>query len=89
MFPSGEGINGSYYDEERDTNEPSYYRRNFIKDPLYYHHRVYIAIEHETEKALLVRDEQGLYWVPKKLMIIEDKYCHQYNKFEIKYLKED
>jgi len=90
MFPFDGGVNGDApYNDEWEFNGPDSSRRSFIKDPLYYHHRVYITIERSTEKALLVRDEVGIYWVPKKLLIMNEKHCHQYNKFKVKYLEED
>ena len=89
MFPFSGEINGDAYNDEWEFNGPdSGQKREFIKDPLYYHHRVYVTIKHETEKALLLQDEYGIYWIPRKLLIMDNEHCHQYNKFKIKYLEE-
>jgi len=88
MFPFSGGINGDAYNDEWEFNGPDSQKGNFTPDPLYYHTRIYIDIEHETERAYLLSDDKGKYWIPKALIKIEGGNCYQFNKFKIKYLEE-
>lgn len=87
------GLNGDpdYPDEEQfygDGGDYSRYKkRNFVKDKWYYHHNVYVEIIYQTEKAYLVKDSTGQYWVPKALIHFSKEHAtKQYAKFEVKYL---
>lgn len=58
--------------------------RYYLTNSLDYHRKVEITIVHETNKAYLVKDSIGEYWIPKKLLIQEQ---YQWRNFKPKYLK--
>lgn len=99
MFPFGGGLNGDdfYPNDEEEFNGPcyesynsSYYKHNFKIDKWYYHKKVDIKLIFSTDKAYLVQDCNGKYWIPKKLLYLrEGKKARQYTKFEVKYLKDE
>ena len=92
IFPFSGGLNGDdfYLGDEEEFNGPGYGEQygklSFIKDEWYYHINVYVKLIHKTEKAYLVEDEKGQYWIPKKLLNLKER--KQYAKFEVKYIKQ-
>lgn len=75
--------------DEYVTHGPDPTPINFTKDPLYYHKRVYVKLKEETEKAYLLTDEKGDYWIPKKLITIKREHCYQWNKFKPIYIDKE
>ena len=95
MFESGEGINGHYYNEERDgQNEYEYYHRPAFVPSRYYYHTLTrkLNVIHETELAYLLQDSVGKFWIPKRLCLFtegSDTEAHIWNKFKIFYLEDE
>ena len=45
-------------------------------------------VKHETEKALLIEDNKGKFWIPKTLITaISHNYFSYVSDFDIKYIK--
>ncbi len=65
--------NEYYESEEQETSRP-----RSKPDPDFYHQPFSelfktIAVEHETEKAILFYTNKGSFWCPKKMVRIKDK----------------
>lgn len=99
MFPFDGGLNGDNFDPyDKDDRSPgyanNYEQRPFIKDELYYHHQVDVKVVHESNKAYLMKDEHGEYWIPKALILcIKTPYdgngsWYQWDKFNVNYLED-
>ena len=93
MHPFDGGLNGDpigSHSDEWEFNGPDYYgNQKFTADPLYYFSRLYeVQVEYETDKAYLMLDTKGKWWVPKQLLKIDDDKAYLFNKFKIKYLEE-
>lgn len=71
--------NGAEYDPT-DFYEPEF-RGNSL-----YHHTKYIAKEiSRTEKAILMEDDNGQFWVPKKLVRYKGETIYIWENFEPSY----
>ena len=101
MFGANGGLNGDgffgeeygddFFDEEnqRDPYYKKNYSNDFVKDKWYYHKKVRVEVVNETQKAYLLKDARGKFWIPKALVKIRsNKKARIYIKFEPKYLLE-
>lgn len=89
MFPFSGGLNGDSfdpYDEDDSRGYCHYSKKPFKKNRWYYHKKVKVEIIKETEKAVLLKDEKGEYWIPKKLIHFGETTTRQWIKFKPKYL---
>lgn len=86
------GLNGDPDCPDEDTfYDNGGYENNytpFVKDPWYYYKEVKVEKIHETKKAVLVRDEYGKYWIPKKLIHFYDDFAYQLRAFNEDYLED-
>ncbi len=94
FYLDGEGLNGHCYNEELDLGGEYYNscKRPFNQNHNYYHSKYYdLKIIHQTEKAYLLENNSGKFWVPKKLCRFKNKEkteAYIWKNFEIKYLEE-
>lgn len=80
-FYNGPSDGGSYNNQTWDISNLKY-------DKWYYHHKVRVDIISSTDKAWLLQDKLGQYWIPKKLIHIRThKRARQWNGFKVEYLK--
>lgn len=76
-FLDAEGLNGHFAGPDDDDcgDDPGY---TYGVDPNYHHVMMFHpsdkpSVEHETEKAVLFRVTDGLFWCPKSLLRRYDK----------------
>lgn len=56
-------------------------------DDLFYHHRISVLIVASTDKAYLLENSKGQYWIPKKLIKEVNGSLYQWDQFNLKYLE--
>jgi len=82
------GLNGDDFGPPMGHEFDGIDGEHFTPNELFYHSRFYGEFLSETDKAYLLEDSVGMFWIPKKLVKIKGDSWYIWDKFKIKYIGE-